>query len=153
MNANRANINSECQSNNINQEAVYAEMYNEMRRFRDYEFTSSMWYTSILLALIGFVVSTRFAQPTEGLAKFIEDNLWMKIIIAAIAVLLGAASTYLIYYTCSRYDHLREWTDDNLEPEWKKYRAKNIPFKPRHIYYITQIVLVVTVLILLFIEI
>jgi uncharacterized membrane protein len=114
MNNNEAKINKVVQPNKVTPEAVYAEMYNEMRRFRDYEFTSSMWYTAILLAIVGFVASTRFANSPEDFAKLSEDHLWLKITIAAVALLIAAASSYLIYYSYSQYDHLRTWTSDNL---------------------------------------
>jgi len=32
-------------------------MYQEMRRYRDYELTVATWYTTILLAVLGFVLS------------------------------------------------------------------------------------------------
>jgi predicted RNase H-like HicB family nuclease len=138
------------QPNGVSRDAVYREMYHEMRRFRDYEFTSSMWYTAILLTIVGFVASTRFANAPGGFAKLLESYCLLKTTIVFIAVSIAAASSYLVHYTYRRYTDLRNWTSANMEPSWRKFQPHKIGFTPRHIYYITQWVLVFLILVLLF---
>ena len=80
----------------VTRDVVYAEMYNEMRRFRDYEFTSSMWYTALLLAILGFVVAVRFGDTARSFANLMDAQCWLKVGVTGIAVLVAGASSCLI---------------------------------------------------------
>jgi hypothetical protein len=142
-------------SNTISTDSVYNQLYNEMRRCRDYEFSSSMWYTAILLAIVSFVLYTRFGQASNSSLSVMISRLEFKIIIIVISVAIAAASSYLVYYSYEKYKIMRKWTDRYLEPEWKKstFNVKERRFTPRHIYWITQWLLVVVITLLLFIKI
>lgn len=128
----------------VSKDAVYRELYNEMRRIRDYEFTSSMWYTALLLAISGFILTVRFGHTLEDGKNLITASCTIRcIIVVAVAVVAGV-SNYLVAYSASLYDALREWVDENLEPSWKKdcFPLLSRPHKPRFVYFATPWALV-----------
>jgi hypothetical protein len=126
-------------------EAVYRELYNEMRRYRDYEFQSSTWYTAILTAVLGFLISQRFGRPSDltifGAA--LASNCMVKTALFLGTGALGFISCYLVYYASRRYDVIREYTA-RLEPVWKASTFDPPPrgLSPRHILFLTPVVLV-----------
>jgi hypothetical protein len=129
----------------VSREAVYAEVYNEMRRYRDYELNASTWYTVILLGILGIIVSARFGgqvgQPSQ-LASNLQDNLLVQSIVAIIDVIIGGASLYSIRYANLRYHQLRNYATNNLEPDWHKNAMPNvlgkIRYSPLHTIYLTH---------------
>ncbi len=139
----------------VGREAVYAQIYDEMRRYRDYEFNSSSWYTALLLATIGFLIAVRFGGTAPQLKVLLVTNGFLKLAVIVSAALIAAASCYLIYFSSRRYQYLREWVDNNLEPDWKKktFKPDRMLFGPRQIYYLTQWLLVLIITIITLIEI
>jgi hypothetical protein len=135
---------SEYKSDPIQPSAVYSEMYNEMGRFRDYQFRSSTWYTALLLAILGFLIATRFGTTAPKFDQLVGQSCCVKFLIILLAVVIAAVSSYLIHYSNRRYRHLRHWTDEHLEPEWKKKRftVDERCLKPHWIYHFTAWVLV-----------
>ena len=126
-------------------DAVYRELYNEMRRYRDYEFHSSTWYTAILTAVLGFLISQRFGRPND-LTMFgaaLASNWIVKIGLVLSTGALGLISCRLVRYASRRYDALRNYAD-KLEPTWKAetFRPLKRGLSPRHILYSTPVVLV-----------
>lgn len=126
-------------------EPVYAELYNEMRRYRDYEFQSSTWYTAILIAVLAFLISQRFAKP-DDLTVFgaaLASNWLVKGTLAVGTGTLGFVSCRLVYYAGCRYEHIRQYTN-RLEPAWKAKTFVPLPrgLSPRHILYATPVALV-----------
>ena len=74
----------------ITPDVVYQEMYQEMRRFRDYELTAATWYTTILLAFLGYVFQFQDQDLlANGIAKFF---------ISALAALIGFGGIFSIEY-------------------------------------------------------
>jgi hypothetical protein len=125
--------------------AVYAELYNEMRRYRDYEFQSSTWYTAILIAVLAFLVSQRFEKP-DDLTIFgaaVATNCLLRVALLVGTGALGFISCRLVYYASCRYDHLRRYTD-KLEPTWKSQTFVPLSrgLSPRQILYATPVTLV-----------
>lgn len=131
----------------VSRDTVYSELYNEMRRFRDYEFTSSTWYTALQIAILGFVLSVRFGYEDKPsrLAVLLTENCAAKVGVIVLTGLVCAAALYLVHYSVNRYFWLRSWVDENLEPAWKKaaFQKEVRCFGPRHILYATQLILFV----------
>lgn len=126
---------------------VYAELYNEMRRFRDYELTASNWYTVMLLAIIGFVLNARFGADsgTSVLGQMLSKNIAIKTLLAIATGLIGASALYSIRYVRKRYTKMRDYVTKNLEPQWhceNDVRDK-ICLQPHHCVMIVQAVLIV----------
>lgn len=124
-------------------EAVYRELYNEMRRYRDYESQSSTWYTAILTAILGFLISQRFGRP-DDLTIFgaaVAHNCLVKVTLLLGTGALGFISCRLVYYASHRYDEIRKYTEQ-LEPTWKTFVPPRRGLSPRHILYVTPAVLV-----------
>ena len=126
-------------------DAVYAELYNEMRRYRDYEFQSSTWYTAILIAVLAFLISQRFEKP-DDLTIFgaaLATNCLLKVALLVGTGALGFISCRLVYYASCRYDHIRRYVD-GLEPSWKARTFVPLPrgLSPRQILYATPVILV-----------
>ena len=44
----------------VSVDTVYSEMYNEMRRYRDYQFSNAKWHTTSFLALIGAILAAKY---------------------------------------------------------------------------------------------
>lgn len=125
--------------------AIYGELYNEMRRYRDYEFQSSTWYTAMLIAVLAFLISQRFDKPND-LTVFgaaLATNWLVKLALLTGTGALGFISCRLVYYASCRYDHIRRYTD-RLEPTWKTQTFVPLQrgLSPRQILYATPVVLV-----------
>jgi hypothetical protein len=129
----------------VKREAVYREMYNEGRRYRDYEFTSSAWYTGFLLAIFGFLVATRFGSAAPSLARLLAQSCALKLAIVLGAAAIAAISNFLVWYSYSRYEELRTYMTKKLEPAWKEFVPRKHAFVPRYIYYSTPWVVVVLI--------
>jgi len=121
----------------VKREAVYGEVYNEMRRYRDYEFTSSTWFTALLLAVLGFLVATRYGETASRFESILARSCVLKFFVVLGAGVVATTSSYLVWYSSHRYQELRAWANDHLEPDWKKFKPRMISFTPRHIFYIT----------------
>jgi hypothetical protein len=129
----------------ISNEAVYSELYNEMRRYRDYELSASTWYTAILIALLGFIVSVKYGS-SDPVSTF--SHIWyFQVLVLLISTILGVSSFYSIWYANKRYSEIRKIVDEHLEPKWVKEAFKPILLqkrvRPRRFIYIIQILLVV----------
>jgi hypothetical protein len=121
-------------------DTVYREMYAEMRRFRDYQFKSSFWYSALLVAALGYILgNTAFSGRLATLV-------WLKIIVVLLAGAIAGISCYLIWYSDQRYNQLRTWTN-GMEPEWKNLEPKKIRLEPTHIYHATSFILWLLILV------
>ena len=129
-------------NNNVDRNTVYTQMYTEMRRFRDYIFSGSTWYTALMLAILAFVVTPRFSGvcPQSRLTAIMIHSVIMKIILVILTVLIVFSSCYNIYYAFRRYTYNRIFVSHYLEPEWKNkiYDEDKIKFQPHHLLYATQ---------------
>jgi membrane protein YqaA with SNARE-associated domain len=134
-----------CLSRVSNPDTVYREFYNEMRRYRDYEFQSSTWYTAMLIAILGFLISVRFGKPAD-LTVFgaaVANNCLVKLALILGTGVLGGTSWFLVRYASHRYEELRKYANE-LEPEWKveTFVITSWRITPRHVLYVTQVMLV-----------
>ena len=124
----------------VSPDIVYQELYQEMRRFRDYELSSSTWYTVILLAILSAIISVKYAGNLY-LKDTIFGNCTVKVVVLLVIILIGFSSVWSAYYVQRRYHHLRNYTD-YLEPEWHNYQPEIIFPAPYHLILLTQVVLI-----------
>ena len=123
----------------VSPDIVYQEMYQELRRFRDYELTVSAWYTTILIAIAGAVFTSSNFQS-------LLSSWLLKIIISIVIILIAFSSINSILYVRSRYSQIRSFVDDTLEPSWKDLDPKNLKWiRPYKLILITQAFLVVLI--------
>ena len=129
----------------VKSETVYGEVYNEMRRYRDFEFTSSTWYTALLLAAFGFLIATRYGETASRFDLILATSCTLKLLVVLGAAIIAATSNFLVWYSHQRYRELRDWTNNALEPSWKNITLRQISFTPRHIFYITPWMLTILI--------
>jgi hypothetical protein len=142
-------------SDEVGREAVYGEVYNELRRYRDYEFSSSTWYTALLFAVLGFLIATRFGDTAPGFAAYLDSSCWLKLGVVAGSALIATVSTFLVRYSYKRYRELRDYANKYLEPPWKRaeFSPRKYRFVPRYIYYATPWLIVALILVVSFMSI
>lgn len=138
-------------SKKVSSDIVYQELYQEMRRYRDYELSVSTWYTAILLAILGGVFTAKYGDL--GLAQLANECV-IKFIAAFIVLIVGGSGLYSIWFSYRRYKHISEYIFNkklNLEPSWKSiYTPEKVFLKPRHLIMTTQIILIVlTILVII----
>ena len=92
-------------SGRISDDCYYQEMYQEMRRYRDYELTAATWYTTMLLAILGFIVS-----KDHGI---LDDK--YKYSIMGLSMLIGFGGAFSVHYVSLRYRQIRDHIK-KLEP-------------------------------------
>lgn len=81
--------NERKEPNEVNKDTVYSELYSEMRRYRDYHLNVATWYTVILLAVFGEILTVKFGSVQPGLSQLLSTNLAVKILIAVFTTLIG----------------------------------------------------------------
>jgi len=129
----------------VSHDIVYQEMYEEMRRYRDFELTVSTWHTTILLGILAVLVTGRFAGFTSSLSRFLASSVAAKSLILVVAVSIGASSVFLVCYSWLRYRELRNYVSQNLEPLWKEFKPKKRKIAPRHLIIAVQVLLVLLI--------
>ena len=118
--------NDDVKDEKVSIDVYYQEKYNEMRRHRDYLLSTANWCTVILLAIIaGFVsLNKDCSQPvTQFLTYRIPILKFFVVLFIIVIFLLGR---YIINYSANRYEDLRKWVTENIEPtvRGKKYDRK-----------------------------
>jgi len=130
----------------VSKDTVYSEMYIEMRRFRDYQIKASMWYTTILVSILGFIFTIKFAHIQNISFQLFRANLIIKILILTVATVIGVAACLTILYTNGRYYSLRKYTDKYLEPKLKEsFVVKNKIPQPHKLMLTTILTLTVVI--------
>src|SRR4051794_29078850 len=105
----------------VGRDAVYREIYTEMRRFRGYQFSSSMWYTVLLATTLGFLISAQGNDP-KGVGQFLREHAGIGWAIGIVSTIIALTSCFLIKYTDFRYKEQRVWTTEHLEPSWNDFQ-------------------------------
>ena len=139
----------------VSLDTAYIELYNEMRRLRDYQLASSRWYSTILLAISGalLAIKTPFRGSTSTGVMQLMDKIEFQLVIAFVIFVIGASGLFVTYYTHRAYKDLRKWTSENLEPEIKQeINVSRIGYlQPHHAMYATQSCITVLGLVIVFI--
>jgi len=119
------------ESHHASADAVYAEFYNEARRFRDYQLTFAQWCISIMLAFGGGYIGLTTHEYTPTICSRILLGL-------AILVLSGGA-ILVIVHADARFNEIKTFTK-SLQPDFMKFEPEARRVRPHHV----MIFLVVT---------
>ena len=124
----------------IDQATVYGELYNEGRRFRDYQLEFAKWSISIMLAFAGGYL----ALTTHGYLPGICSRVLFGIAI----VLLGAGTVKVILHADFRYNEIKDYTT-SIQPGFMRFDTETKRIKPHHvmIFLVALFTLIVCVLI------
>jgi hypothetical protein len=110
--------------NELERETVYRELYEESRRFRDYQFEFAKWYVSVLLAFAGGYL----ALTTHGFVPGPCIRIVLVLVVAAISV----GSVVVINHTDFRFQELKTYTN-SIQPDFMKFDSRPRDVKPNHI--------------------
>ncbi len=131
----------------ISRESVYREMYNEARRHRDHEFTSSTWFVTLLLGILGFLLTARFGNANspnnwDGFTK----NCPLRIGVIGLCFCIALAATLLAAACHQRYAEIRGWLNSQ-EPKYKRetFSPKCHIVAPQLVYIVTPWLVFVTI--------
>ena len=132
-------------------DTVYAEHYNEMRRYRDYEIAAPTWYFAILFVFLGFIVSSKFddAFQVASNASIFDVSFPAKLLAALLSTTVTTMSLYSIRFANIRYHEIRDYVN-TLEPQWKTFIPSKRKITPVHLVYISHGLLLGILVFLLF---
>lgn len=126
---------------------VYSQLYQEMRRHRDYELTTSTWHMLLLLGILGLVLNTVYGGNPycpSVLAQWFIEHAWTQRLTAILFSVVAISCIFSISYSNTRYHDLRAFTE-HLEPKWKDTlnRRKMKVTPVRIIYFILWLLMAV----------
>lgn len=101
-------------------DAMYEQLYEEMRRHRDYELKIAIQTFTLVIAILGVLTSLRFSEfYTDNFGKiFPYGNLIFLIIIGFVISLIIGSGIAIVNYSHKTYDALRKYTN-GFEPSPK----------------------------------
>ncbi len=108
-------------------------MYQESRRYRDYELTASTWYTTILTAILGYIFSS---QNNSLLAIYL-----VKILVSALVVIIGSAGIFSVEYVHRRNEEINNYMKKNFKLKYL-FNPNDFRFKPYDVIEFTLLCLV-----------
>lgn len=126
----------------VSRDAAYEQLYHEMRRHRDYQVVICGWYATLALGVVAGLL---------GMGKLnIELPSSLAWVFAVLVTLAGFGVCYVVWYSHDRYEALRNFTDENAEPEWKR----QVPMperrvKPHHVLIAIDFMLTLAIVIVL----
>jgi len=141
----------------VTKDTVYSELYQEMRRFRDYHLNVATWYTVILLALLGGIFTIKYSSDFSNISRLFT-NLLVKFLIIGFTILLGFSGIFSILFASDRHDQIREYVNTHLEPTWKpkfephKFKIFNLNFTPTGFMILTIIILMLSIIVIVLLE-
>jgi hypothetical protein len=146
----------------VKPDAVYRELYCEMRRFRDYEFRASTWFSAFLAVLLGFVFVNRYekiAPPQESdrsstLQLALRNDQFVRFGVVGISFVVAATAAFIVKFSSVRYHELRTFTT-YLEPQSKRERRLAViqpRIKPHHLLYWTPWLMFILICVVLGLE-
>ncbi len=135
-------------SDEVSKNTVYSELYAEMRRYRDYELIVSPWYTMILLAILGAILTVKFGTTESKLYELINRK-EIKFIVFVVVTFIAFSICYSLWYVSQRYHELRKHAD-KLEPEWNKLKLKPMKFAPSLLMLTIQVILTIAIYLIIF---
>ena len=122
-------------------EAVYAERYNESRRFRDYQLQFTKWTISIVLAIAGAYI---------GLATHSDFNLGTcsRIELIAVVLSLSVGTILVVLHADARFreivTHMKR-----VKPQFDDFDPEDKCVRPHHVMTVLIVIIAVIVCILI----
>ena len=134
---------------------IYSQLSDAALRHRNYETETARWYTTILIAILGFILSVKFGAPQSGVAQLLSGNFLGQITFASVVFIIAFSSCYAIQFYHRQHTLLERYVDTLLKQEEVKKRnlILNMPkLKPRFLLMGTQTLLALVTIVLIFIE-
>jgi hypothetical protein len=103
-------------TNAVSLDAVYTQVHAELRSHRDHELSVATWFTFLQLAFLGSIVAWKYTAAGFPLGVALERCPSLKSFLAAAPVLLGTYGAWSIAHAMRKYEQLRKWVTDTLEP-------------------------------------
>jgi hypothetical protein len=110
--------------NDIGEDAVYAQLYNETRRFRDYQLAFAKWSVSLILAFAGGYL----ALTTHGFTP----GIYTRLLLVCAVLSLSVGSVLVILHTNSRFDEIRRYVN-SIQPGFMHFKPAHKRVKPHHV--------------------
>lgn len=125
---------------------IYQEIYQEMRRLRDFEINASSWYTAILVAMLGFVVTVKYGDGTfdSELKTYLDTSVFVQFLFALVITFLGWSSACSVRYVSMRYHELKNYLFDKRHVDlltalnWAEFRPIERVVEPVNLIYLTH---------------
>ena len=139
----------------VTKDSIYSKMSDVAMRHRNYETETARWYTTVLVAMLGFVLSSKFETPESGIAKPLSRNLPGQAALAVVVLSIALLSCYSIQFYHLQHTRVEEYIDTLLESKEVKKRTdilKMPKLKPRFLMMGTQILLAFMTVALIFLE-
>ncbi|MDY7080068.1 MAG: hypothetical protein SXV54_24575 [Chloroflexota bacterium] len=139
----------------VPQSSIYSKMSDAAMRHRNYETETAKWYTTILVAMLGFILSSKFGTPDSGVAHLLSKNLPTQVTFTVVVFSIALLSCYSIQFYHLQHTRLERYIDTLLEPGEAKRRTdilKMPKLKPRLLMMGTQILLALVTAVLIFLE-
>ncbi len=121
-------------------DARYAEAHAEKRSYRDYELTFATWYTAVLLAVLGGVVTAKFGDAAPALQPFLNAYSVVGWIAAGLAAVVGLSACYCQWYVARRYDEVERYLVRFGDSAGRLGRGRHL-LRPRYLIALVQLLL------------
>ena len=59
----------------VSRKDIYSQLSDAALRHRNYETETARWYTTILIAILGFILSAKFGETQSGIKLYLSGNL------------------------------------------------------------------------------
>ena len=128
----------------VTADAAYAAANAEMGAYRNYEITFSTWFTAILLAILGAVVTIRWGTNQTRLGLLLDARLEARLLVGVVAAAVGCCACFCQWYVTRRYDELRHYLETGFRLCVKPLVRAQPRFRPRHAIVVMHVVLTVT---------
>jgi hypothetical protein len=142
-------------SGEVTADAVYSELYEEGRYFRNHELTVSTWYSIILLAILAAVLAVKSSSPDSSIYQVFSNNLPTKACIAIVILIIGTSGLLSIRYSEIRYKDIRKHLN-SMEPSNKNLQKTPIKicgreYTPRKLLSLSLFILMIVGIVVVFI--
>ena len=134
---------------------IYYQLSDVALRHRNYETETARWYTTILVAILGFILSAKSGTPQSALGQLLSENFLGQIALSAVVFAITFSSCYAIQFYHRQHSLLEKYIDTLLEQEEvnKRKSILNMPkLKPRFLLTGTQIFLALIIIVVIFIK-
>lgn len=138
-------------------DTIYSEASADVRQIRDYELNSAKWYTTILIAAVGFILAVKFipADKKTELSRLLNDNFLFQLTVASVISFIASSCSFSINYAHKLHRQIEKYIDDNLAPKEIQNKMEFTTIKgtsPRLFQILTLVVIAVIADILIFVR-
>lgn len=125
-------------------DTIYAEVCEDIRQVRIYELTSAKWYTALLVAIAGVIVTFKFGTPDNaGSFQYALANSFpIQLLLCTTITGIALFASFTIIFAHRYHRKLERYLDANLFPSEIPSRMNAIPrtrVLPSHFIIATQL--------------